>query len=148
MPLSQQQTLSQQNLEAAALSKNAEALELALYDVFSAGLHEQHAHVLIALAGAPWHTRHEDVALALQELRVPESVTALECLALSQHAYLEYDEFFGLARKCTWAIADVGTSQAKEALARLGSCENPHVAAFATKRLENWQHELHRKRDA
>jgi hypothetical protein len=148
MPLSQYQTRSQQSLEAAAQSRNAQAVELALSDAFSAGLHERLAEVLVELAGAPWHTRHEDVALALQELRVPESVAALESLALAQHVHLEYDESFGLARKCTWALADIGTSQAKEALARLGSCKNAHVAAFATKRLENWQHELHRKRDA
>ena len=137
-----------QNLQAAAQSKNGELVELALNDAFSAGLHADLSSVLIELAAAPWHARHEDIALALQELRAPESVAALERLALARYAYLECDEFFGLARKCTWALADIGTHQAKEALARLGICENPNVAAFATKRLENWQHELHRKRDA
>jgi len=102
----------------------------------------------IYLADASWHSRHEDVALALQKLRNPASIEALERLALAQHEYLEYDEFFGLGRKCTWALADIGTPQAREALERLVSSENQIISAFAAKRLENWQHELHRKRGA
>jgi HEAT repeat protein len=145
MTLSSAQMQSLQELEIAAQSSNGEAVELALCSAFSVGLHQSFSRVLIQLAGAQWHTRHEDVALALQELKIPESVTALERLALARHAYLEYDEHFALARKCTWALADIGTPEAKEALVRLASCQNPNVVAFAIKRLENWHHELHRK---
>lgn len=84
MPLSLEQMESRRKLEAAAQSKNAEAVELALSNAFSAGLHEELSRVLIELASAPWHSRHEDVALALQELRAPESVAVLERLALAR----------------------------------------------------------------
>jgi hypothetical protein len=58
-----------------------------------------------------WRPRHEDVATALQKLRNPVAVDALYTAAIARHDYLAYDELFGLARKCAWALADIGSNQ-------------------------------------
>ena len=145
MSLTRDQTEAQLHIEAAMQESDADGLEDALMEAFAGGLHEGLVPQLIALAGARWHSRHEDVVLALQKLRPPQAVAALESLAVVRHPYLDYDEFFGLARKCTWALADIGTPEAREALTRLAGSNNSAIAGFAAKRLENWQHELPRK---
>ena len=148
MTLSTQQAQVLEKLESATLAMDAKAVELALNEAFTLGLHNQMSEVLITLADAQWHARHEDVALALQEIGGSVAVSALERLAISEHAYLAYDEHHALARKCTWALADIGTNEARDALSRLTGFKNPVISAFAAKRLENWQHESHRKRGA
>jgi hypothetical protein len=132
-------------LESALQDHDPRLAQDGLHTTYRAGLHRIHASALVALARAPWHFSHEDVVLALQQLRSPETVGILEKTAFAVHDYLGYDEFFGLARKCTWALADVGTTEAQQALERIANCDNPVIAAYAKKRLDNWQKELHRK---
>ncbi len=62
------------------------------------------------------------------------------------HEYLAYDQFFGLARKCTWALADIGTPEARARLVQLAGSENPLLASYAKKRLDRWDDERNRKR--
>jgi len=78
-------------------------------------------------------------------LRSPAAVDALERTAHAVHGYLAYDDGFALARKCTWALADIGTPEAQQALVRLAACDNSIIASYAQKRLTNWQNEFHRK---
>jgi hypothetical protein len=52
-----------------------------------------------------------------------------------------YDECFGLARKCTWALADIGTPEAHARLEILAKHSNPQIAAYAQKRLDEWDDE-------
>jgi HEAT repeat protein len=131
-------------LEIAIRKRSPELAESAVFRAFSV-LHPVHAPALILLAEAPWHQRHEDVVRALQQLRSPDAIGPLERTTFSTHDYLAYDEDFGLARKCTWALADIGTPAAHEALTRLASCKNPTIAGYAKKRLDNWEKELPRK---
>jgi hypothetical protein len=100
---------------------------------------------LVQLLEAPWHMRHEDIVLFLQNMRYAPAVDALERTAHATHSYLDYDEVFALARKCTWALADIGTPAARAALERLSRSDNPDVAAYALKRLNCWNDELPRK---
>ena len=101
--------------------------------------------MLIVLLRAPWHTRHEDIARWLQDLRDPRAVDALYETALTKHEYLDYDDSHALARKCTWALADIGTAEAQEKLQRLARGEDREVAGYAQKRLDNWAQETGRK---
>jgi hypothetical protein len=78
---------------------------------------------------AGWHLRQEDIVRALQQLRSPDAIDVLERAAFSIYAHLAYDENFGLARNCTWALADIGTPEAQQALTRLASCDNAVIAA-------------------
>ena len=142
-PPTESQIEAARRLDSAIRLRNPELAESAICGAFS--LHPIHAPALILLAEASWHQRHEDVVRYLQQLRSPAAVDALERTAFSIHEYLAYDEDFGLARKCTWALADIGTPAAHQALTRLADCNNPTIAGYAKKRLDNWQKELPRK---
>jgi HEAT repeat protein len=132
-------------LEHACATQDAGAAETALDEAFRRGLSPAFVPVLIALLGSPWHQRHEDIVRALQELRDPRAVDALYRAALVEYEYREYDEFRGLARRCTWALADIGTAEAFSRLQALASSRDELVAGYARKRIERWQDELGRK---
>jgi hypothetical protein len=103
------------------------------------------APLLIELGKASWHERHENVVRALQALRPPEAVPCLERVATVKHPYLDVDEFRGLGRKCTWALGDIGTPEARAALLRLAQSDDETIAGFAHRRLDRWDDELGRK---
>ena len=127
-------------------ARDAGALEEAITSAWRADLPAELAEDMAAALLMPWHERHEDLASALQRIRDPRTVDALFEAASARHAYLEYDEFFGLARKCTWALADIGTPEAKAHLLELARGANTTIAGYAQKRLDNWDEELHRKK--
>ncbi|MFL6337215.1 MAG: HEAT repeat domain-containing protein [Pyrinomonadaceae bacterium] len=126
-------------------ARDAERVEFALYDCYKAGLTPEHVPALIELLGQAWHYRHEDVVHALQELKDPRAVDALYEEAHASYEYLAYDEFYGLARKCTWALADIRSPEAKAKLEMLAREGNELVAEYARKRLDRWNSELARK---
>ena len=124
---------------------NADAVEDALGAAFALES-ATFVPLLVELLGLPWHRQHEDVARLLQFLKDPRAIDALFAAAFARHEYLAYDEFFGLARKCTWALADIGTPEAKAKLVALTQVENPLIVGYAQKRLDQWEDERHRKR--
>ena len=126
-------------------ARDAERVEFALYDCYKSGLTPEHVPALMGLLGQAWHYRHEDVVHALQELKDQRAVDALFEEAHATYEYLAYDEFYGLARKCTWALADIGTPEAKAKLEALAREDNKVVAGYARKRLDQWENELDRK---
>ena len=132
-------------LHSAIEAKDDERVELALDECFRSGFTHDHVPALIELLGQPWHSRHEDVVSVLQKLRDPRAVDALFKEAHATYEYLEYDEFYGLARKCTWALADIGTPEAKAQLEALACEGNELVAGYARRRLDRWASELARK---
>ena len=109
------------------------------------GWKPEHVPALLELLAAPWHTSHEDIALALQKIRDPRSIDALHRTALTKLPYLDYNDSHALARKCTWALADIGTPEARTRLEALTTEADETVAEFARKRLANWDRELDRK---
>ena len=129
----------------AVRAEDADAFELALISAFRAEQLGTAADVFADAILLPWHHSHEDLASALQKTKYRPAVDALFKTALSRHDYLEYDEFFGLARKCTWALADIGTPEAVERLRDLARSQNALVAGYAQRRLDRWQDELPRK---
>lgn len=138
------QIAAAEHLENAIVAKDARLVELAVTSAFSE-LHPMHAPALIRLAEVPWHHSHEDVVHLLQMLRSPDAVAALERVTFSKHEYLAYDNNYALARKCTWALADIGSPEAYDSLTRIAKCNDPTIAGYAKKRLENWERELPRK---
>lgn len=132
-------------LEAAVASGDTVTIENAVRRAYSDGLKTAYAPALIEILTQANHRRHEDVVTALQILKDPRASDALFHAALIQHDYLNYDEYFGLARKCTWALADIGSPTAFEYLQRLAAGSNGVVARYAQKRLERWEDESGRK---
>ena len=106
-------------LKSAIDRKDPDGVEDALNEAFIAGLTPDLVPALVDLLGMPWHFRHEDVVSALQKLKPPQAVNALCEAALAIHEYLDYDEFFGLARKRTWVLADIGTPEARRPCSHL-----------------------------
>ena len=133
-------------LDDAAVSGVPEDVECALDVAIAAKLNEDIlVPLLIRLLEIPSHERHEDLARLLQDFKDERAIDALHRTTLREHEYLSYDENFGLARKCTWALADIGTPAALEKLQRLASCDNPTIARYAQKRIDCWSAERHRK---
>jgi HEAT repeat protein len=132
-------------LEAAALSRAPDFVERAVQCAYADGLKAAYVPALIAILKNSEHHRHEDVVTALQTLKDPISADALFNAAFIEHEYLNYDEHFGLARKCTWALADIGSPEARSFLERLAASSNKFIAAFAQERLDCWEKEKQRK---
>lgn len=93
----QQQIDAVTQLETAIRLQNGDLVETAVFQAYACGLHSLHSHPLITLVEAPWHSRHEDIVRALQQLRSPAGVDTLERTAHAVHSYLAYDDGFALA---------------------------------------------------
>ncbi|QDT71662.1 HEAT repeat domain-containing protein [Lacipirellula limnantheis] len=135
-----------QMLEDAASAPQPEAVERAVTSAHQVGVREEFVPPLLSLLRSTDHFRHEDIVNALQDIKDPRAVEGLFDAATVTHEYLAYDEFFGLARKCTWALADIGTPEAKARLVQLAASENPLIAGYAKKRLDRWHDEQNSKR--
>lgn len=96
----------------------------------------ENVEALCELLDAPWHTCHEDIAFALEQLHDERSIEALYRAALSKHEYLAYDDGHALARKCIWALAKIGTAAARRRLEDLSRCGDPTIEGYAKKRLD------------
>ena len=83
-----------------------------------------------------WHGQHENVAIALDEIRSPISVEFLYKAILLKHDCLAWDENFAFERKCVWALAKIGTLEAKEKLNQLKNCDNELISGWAKKRIQ------------
>ena len=74
---------------------------------FRFGLSRQWAPLLCKLMEGDWHDSHEDIAHALQNLRLPSTTDCLYRTALRKHDYLAYNDNYALAVKCIWALHDI-----------------------------------------
>ena len=145
MQPTEQQLKASEHLESAIGEQNAASAESALWEACEAGLHPIHCKALIVLVEAPWHFQHENIVHALQELRCIDSVDALERTTFSAYPYRDYDDYFMLASQCIWALADLGTREAHDALTRIANCGRKGIVKHALERLANWERELPRK---
>jgi|ERR1041384_60671 hypothetical protein len=128
------------------VAQDADSVECALLLIFHFELVKPGLAPLLArLLLQPWHRKHEDIASALQQLRVPATADALAEAALVKHDYLAYNDSHALARKCTWALADIGSPQARCHLETLARVDDAEIAGYAQKRLDSWDSELGRK---
>ena len=133
-------------LIAALDSGNPELVEDVLSDVWEIDNPNALMPTLCKLLEANWHFQHENIVRWMQEIADPKSIPTLLKTAYQSFEYLNYDEAFGLARKCTWALADIGSPEAKDALILLGSHKEPLIAGYAQRRLDRWESELNRKK--
>jgi hypothetical protein len=122
-------------LECAIDHRGAEELECAMVLAFSFGLSASWAPMLCNLLRERWHTSHENIVGALQDIRDPSTVDCLFETALERYAYLDYDDSFALAVKCIWALHDIGTAYAKEKLKILADSDITAIRENARERL-------------
>lgn len=126
-------------------AKDTSKVEDVLSNVWEFGLREEFVPHLISLLQADWHYRHEDIALALQGLKDNRATEALNKTAHKKFEYLAYDDSYALSRKCTWALADIGTQESKSALEEIARSDDKTIAGYASRRLERWELESERK---
>ena len=122
-------------LEQSLASHEADEVELAVTLAHYFGLQREQTPILCKLLLEDWHTSHENIASSLQKLADPRSTDSLRQASQFRLAYLDYDENHGLARKCTWALAAIGTAEAIEALVWISENSDEMVAGYARKRL-------------
>lgn len=129
-------------LEAAHQEGNdADQVECALllgfhFDLFSPAF----TPVLCNLLSEPWHTSHENIALALQKIQDPRSVDCLYEGARADFNYLSFDDSRALAVKCMHALRDIGTVEARDRLQRLQTADHDRVQRTARKLLRELEH--------
>jgi hypothetical protein len=111
-------------------------LATALIVCFTFGFTMDHLDLLVRLASASWHHKHEDVVSALDELRAPAAVGALYHSAWWVPDYLDFDENRALAVKAIWALGRIPGNEAEQALRRLLTAEDEVVRQAAQAQLE------------
>ena len=99
---------------AAGLSSTSEACSWGLFEgyVHAASLRPDRAYtgpLCSVLAQHDLDVNYEDIVDALGELRDPASI---DCLAATLVWEPDWDEYRGLAVKCVWALAAIGTPEA------------------------------------
>lgn len=132
-------------LEAAFADKNPLVFEKALVNAPTFEPRDRVCDVLTRALEEDWFFPHEDIVQYIQELRCCDAVAVLEKRAIDIPEHLQWDDGFSFSRKCTWALADIGTTDAFGALERLAQSENSAIRGFAQRRLDKWETELERK---
>jgi hypothetical protein len=132
-------------IEEANRQQSADDLQAAIVIGATFGFSAEHIPVLCQLLHVVWHSCHEDIVSTLQQLKDPRALDAIYRAASVKHEYLAYDEFFGLARKCTWALADIGTVDTLAKLHLLAASDNSLIAGYAQERIDNWGAEQKKK---
>ena len=123
-------------LEAALAARDAAALRRLLSIAGAFGWSVAWAPVFAKLIVEPWHAQQEELASALQDLRDPASIDALFAVAHDAAPYSDVDDGRALARKCVWALHDIGTPAAQAQLARLTTdAGDAETRRHATKKL-------------
>jgi hypothetical protein len=135
-------------LQQAVETQSEVATEEALKLVFGAEAHSDFVPFLVQLLEVECHFRHEDIARLLQMAKDNRATRSLLRTAQRKFEYLSYDNSYALARKCTWALADIGTSESKDALLELASSGDSIIAEYAKRRIDKWEEELNRKNAA
>jgi hypothetical protein len=130
------QKLCREILAEAIESRSAEDVEWSLLVGFTFGFTNEHMPLLIELAFADWHERHEDVVSALGDLNSREAVNAL--LYSTRHIpdYLDFDESRALAVKAIWALGGIECSEADAALNEVMNDPDPILADAAAKQIK------------
>jgi len=86
-----------------------------------------------------WHTYHYDIVLELQRLKNPQSIEPL-------YLHLTQNRESHLAYKIVWALADIGTAEAKAKItALIKYVSDIQVKLLISKRLQLWESERWRK---
>lgn len=128
--------LSTRLLKTGFLEKNASDVQFALAIGFVFGVSPSQAETLRHLIGADWHTAHEDVVSALDELRDGGAVEALFEATQMVPEYLEFDDARALAVKAIWALGNIGNATAREKLKIIADSNDEILQRNALKQLD------------
>jgi hypothetical protein len=132
-------------IRSAIESRNDSDLVTALSSAFSQAPRELVPDLCRVLT-ENWHEQHEDIVLLLQDLKDERAVAALfEASQMTFQHLIQWNNVHEFQRKCTWALADIGSERAKQRLSDLVGGRDETLAAYAKERLSNWDIEINRK---
>ena len=94
-----------------------------------------YSEILSDLLLAEWHFKHEDIVMIMKMIEDPDTVDCLYLTAFKKLPYLDYDDTFGLARKCIYALAAIQTSDAINKIKLLTTNPNEVISKYAKKEL-------------
>jgi hypothetical protein len=135
-----------ESIGAAKASRSDKALFEAMLRVFRDGPTRELVPALCELVLEDWHEQHEDVVLVLQELRDGRAAESLYRAASMRFDHLDrWNNLREFQRKCTWALADIGSEDARAYLRELAHVDDEELAGYAQRRLDRWEEELGRK---
>ena len=92
------------------------------------GLDTRFVPIFCRLLTVHWHRSHEDLVDMLGEIADEQAV---DCVYKTALDVPPYDEGRALARKCIWALKDIGTSDAFDRLKLLAQSEDPIIKETA-----------------
>lgn len=118
--------------ETAYLLEKLILIGFSIKDILESGNFQK---ILCKLSKDKNHYQHENIALVFEELHSPKLIDCVYDLAIMELDYMEYDEFFNIARKCTYALGYTNTPKAKEKLELLAKNENELIREYAIKQL-------------
>ncbi len=119
---------------------DGDIVEASLAMGFIFGFPERFIDEVHRLIPLQWHTRHEDLIGLLQDWRSPDSLPTL-VLAIDQKPllkYLEYDDYGAYYKKCLWALAAIGTAEAKSVIRKYTDSTLPELRKEAVSRLSSF----------
>ena len=90
-----------------------------------------------------WHHCHDQIVSNYQWMSNPITVEILYETALNDN--IDPMDYKPIARKCTWALADIGTPESKQKLEQLAKCGDSRIEEYSKKRLKSWEREKYRK---
>jgi hypothetical protein len=105
---------------------------LALCNLF--GYPDDLSMLFAELINEDWHIKHEELAMKLEGYRDPATVDLIYEASEKSFPYM-WDEGHAFARKCTWALARIGTPEAYEKLRLLTHSKTEEIRGYAIKRL-------------
>lgn len=135
-----------ERIQAARTSRDDKALFEAMLQVFRDGPTRELVPTLCELVVEDWHEQHEDVVLVLQELRDARATEPLFRAATMRFDHLDrWNNLREFQRKCAWALADIGSNDARAYLGELSRLDDEKLAGYAQRRVDRWDDELGRK---
>lgn len=117
--------------------RDAVDVEMALIVCSTFGVTTGHFELLLELASADWHFKHEDVVTALGRYRRPDAVDVLYGATQWVPSYLEFDEARALATKAIWALGQTPGEESERALARLLDSDSDILRQAARRQLKS-----------
>jgi hypothetical protein len=123
-------------LRRAVADRDPADVEAALLVCQTFGFGPDHLPLLLELASANWHHKHEDVIWYLGSYHSPEVVDALIAATEWVPGYLDFDENRTLARKAIWELGKQPGGRAREALERIARSPTGILQEDAKRQLE------------
>lgn len=123
-------------LATAANDKDNDALRRALANIDE---DVSFAPILAHLLLEGWHDAHEDIVVKLGLIGHHGAVEAISKAAMTPFARLvQRNNLHRFQRRCAYALARIGTVQARAALEDLAASGEPHLREYAQEGLAMW----------